>query len=299
MAGEDSDQEEAAVAKHIGGMRERMGAAKEGETDEVSVEAPEPEEDDEDESEVAQPTRRDKRASRMSSRERAAAAEAEAKVLREQLAERSRPVPGTQQAPVANTAEVDRRIRGTYAELQRLEDDYSRAQQNRTLTAAMETEMREKAMELEMQKISLAAERREIVTAPRRRQEELTRQLERENSDVYGDPRALQFAAGRVNQLIAQGRKDSKELHDEVMEEARRTILGKRPKPDAIERQRATGMSGGPRTAPATASRTIPMPKGSHYYKMAVSMYPDLDAGAACQKWAQTVGKKLLAKASG
>jgi len=106
----------------------------------------------------------------------------------------------------------------------------------------------------------------------------------------------LQFAAGRVNQLIAEGRKDSKELHDEVMEETRRRILGKRPKPDAIERQRATGLSAGPRAASPTTSRTIAMPRGSHYYKMAVSMYPDLDAGAACQKWAQTVGKKLLAK---
>src|SRR6187399_340768 len=296
MAGlDDTDQEEAAVGKHINGMRERMSAAKDDETDEVSVETPEPEEADEDESEVA-PSRRDKRAARISSRERAAAAEAEAKVLREQLAERSRPVPGTAPAPAASTAEVDRRIRGTYAELQRLEDDYSRAQQNRTLTAAMETEMRERAMELEVQKISLATERREILTAPRRRQDELTRQLERENADVYGHPQALQFAAGRVNQLIAMGRKDSKELHDEVMEEARRTILGKRPKPDAIERQRATGMSAGPRMAPSAPGRTIQMPKGSHYYKMAVSMYPDLDAGAACQKWAQTVGKKLLAQ---
>jgi len=294
MAGlDDTDQEEAAVGKHISGMRERMSGAKD-ETDEVSVEAPEPEEE-EDESEVA-PNRRDKRAARMSSRERAAAAEAEAKVLREQLAERSRPVPGNAPPPGASTAEVDRRIRSTYAELQRLEDDYARAQQSRTLTAERETEMRERAIELDIQKATLAAERREILTAPRRRQEELTRQLERENADVYGDARALQFAAGRVNQLIAEGRKDSKELHDEVMEETRQRILGKRPKPDAIERQRATGLSAGPRVASTAPSRTIPMPRGSHYYKMAVSMYPDLDAGAACQKWAQTVGKKLLAK---
>jgi hypothetical protein len=274
-------------------MRERMAAAKETDTDEVSVEAPESDEEEDEASEAA-PNRRERRAGRMSSRERAAAAEAEAKVLREQLAERNRPVPGA--APhVASTAEVDRRIRSTYAELQRLEDDYARAQHSRTLTAERETEMRERAIELDIQKATLAAERRDILNAPRRQQEELSRQLERENSDVYGDPRALQFAAGRVNQLIAEGRKDSKELHDEVMEEARQRILGKRPKPDAIERQRATGLSAGPRALSAAPSRTIPMPRGSHYYKMAVSMYPDLDAGAACQKWAQTVGKKLLA----
>jgi hypothetical protein len=297
MAGDDTDQEEAAVGKHLAGMRERMAGAKEIDTDEVSIEVPEPDEaDEEDETAEAAPNRRERRAGRMSPRERAAAAEAEAKVLREQLAERNRPVPGNAPSPVASTAEVDRRIRSTYAELQRLEDDYARAQQNRTLTAEKEAEMRERAIELDIQKATLAAERRDIVNAPRRRQDELTRQLERENADVYGDARALQFAAGRVNQLIAEGRKDSKELHDEVMEETRRRILGKRPKPDAIERQRATGLSAGPRVASPTAGRTIPMPRGSHYYKMAVSMYPELDAGAACQKWAQTVGKKLLAK---
>lgn len=297
MAGADDDQEEAAVGKHLAGMRERMAAAKEKDidTDEVSVEVPEPDEDEDDESEVA-PSRRERRAGRMSPRERAAAAEAEAKVLREQLAERNRPVPGNAPAPGASTAEVDRRIRSTYAELQRLEDDYARAQQNRTLTAEKETEMRERAIELDIQKATLAAERREILTAPRRRQDELTRQLERENADVYGDPRALQYAAGRVNQLIAEGRKDSKELHDEVMEDTRRRILGKKPKPDAIERQRATGLSAGPRVASTAPGRTVAMPRGSHYYKMAVAMYPEMDAGAACQKWAQTVGKKLLAK---
>jgi len=296
MAGlDDTDQEEAAVGKHLKGMRERMSPEAD-DANEVSVETPEPDEDEEDEASEVAPNRQARRASRQTARERAAAAEAEAKVLREQLAERNRPVPGNQPAPVASTAEVDRRIRSTYAELQRLEDDYARAQQNRTLTAEKEAEMRERAIELDIQKSTLAAERREILTAPRRRQDELTRQLERENADVYGDPRALQFAAGRVNQLIAEGRKDSKELHDEVMEETRRRILGKRPKPDAIERQRATGLSAGPRAASPTTSRTIAMPRGSHYYKMAVSMYPDLDAGAACQKWAQTVGKKLLAK---
>jgi hypothetical protein len=299
MAGlDDTDQEEAAVGKHLSGMRERMAGAKDIDTDEVSVEVPEGEEEDDDESEVA-PNRREKRAGRTTARERAAAAEAEAKVLREQLAERNRPVPGNGPTPISSTAEVDRRIRSTYAELQRLEDDYTRAQQTRTLTAEREAEMRERAIELDVQKSTLAAERRDILNAPRRRQDELRNQLERENADVYGDPRALQFAAGRVNQLMAEGRKDSKELHDEVMEETRRRILGKRPKPDAIERQRATGLSTGPRAASPTAGRTIPMPRGSHYYKMAVSMYPELDAGAACQKWAQTVGKKLLAKASG
>lgn len=296
MAGlDDTEGESEAVGKHLEGMRARMNAAKE-ETDEVSVETPEADDDEDDEPEAVAPTRTERRASRQSARERLAAAEAREQVLREQLAERNRPAPGTRQEPVANTREVDQRIRATYSELERLEADYIRAQNDKTLTPAREAEMRERAMELEVQKISLATERREIQTAPQRQQQELTRQLQRENQDVYGNQRALQYAAGRVNQLIAMGRQDSRELHDEVMVETRRVVLGVREKPGAIEKQRATGMSGGQRTAAPQAGKTIPMPKGSHYYKMAVSMYPDLDAGAACQKWAQTVGKKLLAK---
>lgn len=296
MAGlDDNENESASVDKHLEGMRARMALAKD-ETDEVSVETPEPEEDEDEEPEVAQPSRQEKRANRLSARERLAAAEAREQVLREQLAERNRPVPGTRPEPAASTAEVDKRIRATYSELAKLEEDYERAKQNRTLTPAMDAEMRERAIELDVQRTSLVAERREIQTAPRRQQDELSRQLARDNADVYGNQRALQYAAGRVNQLIAMGRPDSKELHDEVMAETRRVVLGVRDKPGAIEKQRATGMSAGPRAAPTQAARTIAMPKGSPYYKMATAMFPQLDAGAACQKWAQTVGKKLLAK---
>jgi hypothetical protein len=296
MAGlDDTDNEEASVDKHLAGMRTRMAAAKEDDTDEVSVETPEADDDDEEtETEVAT-TRRERRANRMTARERAAAAEAEAKVLREQLAERSRPVPGARET-VANTADVDRRIRDTYKELEKLESEYQHALSNKTLTPEREAQLRERAQELDIQKLELAAERRETRVAPERRQKDLSEQLARDNADVYQNPRAARYAYGRAQQLIAMGRADDKALHDEVMLETRSVVLGIREKPGAIERQRPTGMSSGPRTAPSAASKTIPMPKGSHYYKMAVAMFPSLDAGAACQKWAQTVGKKLLNK---
>jgi hypothetical protein len=294
MAGlDDTDDEAGAVEKHLGKMQERMVAARE-ETDEVSVVEPEPDDEEDDEPEAVAPTRREKREARMSARERAAAAEARAQVLQEQLESARRPVPGNVPA-VANTADVDRRIRATYADLQKLEDEYTAAQRDKRLTPSLEQEMREKAIELDVQKLTLAAERREILTAPTRRQEELTRQLERDNADVYGNQQALRYAAGRVNQLIAMGRQDSKALHDEVMEETRQVILKVKPKPGAIERQRATGMSAGPKAAPTERAQTISMPKGSHYYKQAIALYPDLDPGAACQKWAQKVGKRLLA----
>jgi len=71
-------------------------------------------------------------------------------------------------------------------------------------------------------------------------------------------------------------------------------VLGIKPKPDAIDRQRATGMSAGPRALPTTTRSTISMPKGSHYYRMATALYPDLEPAQACQKWAQGPGKRLL-----
>ncbi len=294
MAGlDDTENEEASVDKHLNGMRERMAAAKDEDTDEVSIEPPDTDDDEETETEVA-PTRRDRRANRMTARERAAAAEAEAKVLREQLAERTRQAPQRQEH-VANTADVDKRIRDTYKELEQLENEYQRAYANKTLTPEREAQMRERAQELDVQKLELAAERRETRIAPQRRQQDLTDQLARDNADVYQNPRAARYAYGRAQQLIAMGRPDDKALHDEVMAETRSVVLGVRERPGAIEKQRATGMSSGSRGAPTTQARTIAMPKGSHYYKMAVAMYPDMDPGAACQKWAQGPGAKLKA----
>jgi hypothetical protein len=297
MAGlDDTENEEASVGNHLGKLRERMGAAKAEleDTDEVSVETPEPDDDEDDdkESEVA-PTRRERRANRSTARERAAAAEAEAKVLREQLAMAR--APERQAGPPPAVADVDRRIRATYTELERLEEEFLAAQNNKTLTPAREREMRDRAQELEIQKMELAAERREVQTAPQRRQKELWDQLARDNSDVYDHPQARQYAQGRAVQLIALGHKDNRELHDKVMAEAREVVLKVRPKPDAIDRQRAAGMSAGPRAVAQPGRATISMPKGSHYYKMAVALYPDLEPAQACQKWAQGPGKKLVA----
>src|SRR6478609_1367252 len=293
MAGlDDTEQESESVGKHLGKMRERMTEARadEDETSEVSVETPEDDDEDE-EAEVAAPSRKERRAGRMTARERAAAAEAEARVLRELIQQRPAERPAQQ---VPDTADVDKRIRETNAEYRELEARYVAAQQNKTLTPAMEREMQDRAEELDVRKMELAAERREVRTAPRRQQDELSRQLARDNADVYGNPRAIQYAAGRVNQLIAMDEKDSKELHDKVMAETRQVVLGVKPRPDAIDRQRATGMSAGPRAIAPTTRSTISMPKGSHYYKMANALYPDLEPAQACQKWAQGPGKRLL-----
>lgn len=168
MAGlDDTDQESESVSKHLEGMQKAMKAAKEEDTTEVSTEAPEPEEDD-DEPEAPAPaqTRRERREGRMTARERAAAAEARAQALQEQLERQQRQSVPERQAPI--TGDVDTRIRATYKELERLEADYVTAQQNKTLTPAMEQQMRDRAQELEIQKMELAAERRELLVADRK-----------------------------------------------------------------------------------------------------------------------------------
>jgi hypothetical protein len=79
------------------------------------------------------------------------------------------------------------------------------------------------------------------------------------------------------------------------MEEARQVILGKRPRPDAAQRQRASGIGGGVGIAAAPgAAPKIPMTKGSQLYKLACATYPELDAAQACQKWANKNGKAYL-----
>lgn len=293
MAGlDDTEQEQESVGNHLGKLRERMGAARaaEEETDEVSTETPEVEEDD-DEPEAPAQNRQQRRAGRQTARERLAAAEAEAKVLRELVQQRP---PERQTQHVPETADVDRRIREANAEYRELEARYVAAQQNKTLTPATEREMQDRAEELDVRKMELAAERREVRTAPQRRQRELTERLRQENLDVYSNQQAVAYAAGRATMLKAMGHADNQELHDRVMSEAREVVLKIKPKPGAIDRQRATGMSAGPRAAVAQTRSTISMPKGSHYYKMATALYPDLEPAQACQKWAQGPGKRLL-----
>ena len=113
---------------------------------------------------------------------------------------------------------------------------------------------------------------------------------------MYESPAALRYAQGVYEKRIAMGHQGTTELHDAVCQEAREVILGKRPKPDAAQRQRASGMSSGSRVTSTPDRATINMPKGSDYDKIARAAYPKLEPAQARQKWANTVGKRLLAK---
>ena len=290
---EEADAAEAAiVGKRSGELAERMKAAREDDAEEVEVQ--EPDDDDEEEAQVAK-TREQKRSergrNRVSARERAAAAEARAQVLEEQLAA-ARNAPSRAPEPQQNNNEIarlEKKYEDILSEQERLFNEYQRAQ---GLTPAQEADFKARAARLEFQKTAAVVEIREAHQAPQRRAEEHKRSMASRAPDVYANPTALAYAAGEYQKRLAMGEPDSQELHDAACEEARQVILGKRPAPDQAQRARATGMSNGVR-APVGAQQPVrlSMPKGSPMYRIAVAAYPNLDPGAACQKWANTHGK--------
>lgn len=289
---EEADAAEGrSVSKGADALRERMAAARAVDTEEVVVEEPEDDEDDEvAEAREAQLTRREKRAGRVTARERAAAAEAEARVLREQLAMRQ---PEREARPQGNAqlADIDRKLRDGYSRQKALFAEYE-GKRGR-LSEREESQYEDRAVELDVELKMLAAERYETVNEPKRRQQAIIDQARSEFPDVYGNQQAIDYAHGRFRQLMALGHKDSKELHDQIMVETRQAVLGVRPKPDALQRQRATGITSAAVSVGAPAQVKLSMPKGSPLYRMATAMYPDLEPGAACQKWANKNGKKF------
>ena len=291
---EEADAAESAtVGKRAGELAERLKTARDEDAEEVEVQ--EPDDDDEEEAQVAK-TREQKRSergrNRVSARERAAAAEARAQVLQEQL-EAARNAPSRAPEPQQNNNEIvrlEKKYEDILSEQERLFNEYQRAT---NLTAAQEADFKQRAARLEFQKTAAVVEIREAHQAPQRRQEEHKRSMAARAPDVYADPRALAYAAGEYQKRLSMGEADTPELHDAACEEARQVILGKRPPPDQAQRARATGMSNGAR-APIGGQQPVrlSMPKGSPMYRIAVAAYPQLDPGAACQKWANLHGKR-------
>lgn len=291
--------EKSTVDKHAGQLAERIGKARETDTEEIEVQEP----DDDEEEEAAAKTRAEKRSergrNRVSARERAAAAEARAEAYREQLeASRNAPSRAAEAQPnnSGEIAKLEQKYENILAEQERLFNEYQRAT---NLTPVQEADFKQRAARLEFQKTAAVVEIREAHNAPRQRIEEHKRSMAARAPDIYGNQAALAYASGEYQKRLAMGEADSVELHDAVCEEARQVILGKRPPPDAAQRARATGMSNGAR-APvgAQAPVRLSMPKGSPMYRMAVAMYPDDEPGVACQKWANKNGKAFNEAAS-
>lgn len=287
----------ASVEKHAERMAERVQTARDEDTETFSVEPPEPEEDD-DEPEVA-PTRRDRRASRQSARERAAAAEAKAEAYKEALAlAGNRPLAEPTRQQGNPVAAIDAQIRKTFEDEEALNNEWVAT--SAKASPAEIQRMKDRAAELVVLRTSLVADRRDALQAPQRAEQARIEALKARAPDVYGNEKAFQYARGEYNKALARGVPDSLELHDACMDEARAVILGKRPAPDAAQRQRASGMGAGARqVGTGSGKATLDMPKGSALWRMAVAAYPDLEPAQACQKWAQTKGKRYQEAAKG
>lgn len=299
MAGPDDDDtdlnEDASAARGLAAFRERMKTSAPDGT--VDVED-EPEPDDLDETPEA-PGRQDKRSARnserRSSRERAAAAEARAQVLQEQLeAERRRPAQ-TQQLPQQQgnpVGHIDAQIKDTFKQEKALAERWQResAKASPAEIAAMEDE----AADINVRRMTLVAERRETLTAPARVQQAEYEAQRARHPDVYGNESALQYARGEYNKRLATGENPSQQMADDCMQEARERVLGKRPAPDKATRQRASGMGGGARPAPGAEKMQISMPRGSELDLMARAAYPDLPPEQARQKWANKAGRRFV-----
>lgn len=299
MAGindDDAGNEDELGRKGAALFNKRLAAA----DDESVVEVQDPPEEDEELDETPKaPNRQERRSQRngerVSSRERAAAAEAEAKVLREQLAAARTPLAPQQQQRQGNPYEVvDAEIRKTFQQEKALAQRWQET--SAKASAAEIQQMEDEASELTVRRMSLVNDRKEIERAPRRAEEAKIHEQRSRFPDVFADGRAFQYAQGAYNQALARGIVPSRELEDASFQEAREVILGKRPRPDAAQRQRASGLSATTRAAAPVTRPGINMPKGSDYDRIARAAFPKLDPAEARQKWANTVGKKLLAK---
>lgn len=115
--------------------------------------------------------------------------------------------------------------------------------------------------------------------------------------EVYGNPRAYQYAEAKFRQkqaLLDPGAPLTNEMVDEAMEEARTQFrLGKPKAPSASERSRMSGQgsSGG-----GGGSREAGIQMTPELRRMAIAAYSELPEAEALKKWANTTGKRLREK---
>jgi hypothetical protein len=116
--------------------------------------------------------------------------------------------------------------------------------------------------------------------------------------EVYGDPRAYQYAEAtfrRKQALLGQGERVTNELVDEVMTETMNTFkLGKRSPPSASERAKHTGIAATGGGGSGGGNGAIPMTPQMR--RMAIARYDHLPEAEAIKKWVDNDGKRMRAK---
>lgn len=261
------------------------------------VDISEPETDvDSDEEESSRPSRKERRANRFrEAHERAAAAEAEAKALREQAQQYKQMLDAERQARSTRT-------RGDV-------DAPDTADQHVTALNKLRTERRAvlskiygangqlsradiDALEKEAEEIEDKIHQVQVnrFTPKPKPGSNMATVLQAKYPDVYQNPAARMWAQGYASQMAAKGRKAGMQLAEEALQEAAKEFgLSERgPAKGAKDRY-----AGRPKGAAATRSDKKTVRVTGRQKLMALAMYPNEDEKTAVRKWAKRVGSKI------
>lgn len=119
------------------------------------------------------------------------------------------------------------------------------------------------------------------------------------HGDVTSDPKRWQWAYSRWQQRLAEGQTDTREMADEVFDEARVKFGGRArnrigaQRADPATQRRLSGISS---QSAGTPDNIGAIKMSSMERKMAEAKYDNLPKEQAWQKWANTIGKKVMAK---
>lgn len=150
------------------------------------------------------------------------------------------------------------------------------------------------ARDIDTRRARVNARREIALTEPIRQQNTARQQWEQKYPDIYGNPRAYEYAEGRFKQRRALGDNITHATVDEIMEETRVAFkLGGKPPPSASERSRmsgtaSSGSGGGGGKEPITLSKNM--------RKIALAAYDHLPEQEALKKWTEKTGRRMREK---
>lgn len=150
------------------------------------------------------------------------------------------------------------------------------------------------ARDIDTRRARVNARREIAMTEPLRQQQTARQQWEAKHPEVYGNPRAYEYAEGRFKQRRALGETITAAVVDEIMEEAKVQFkLGGKPAPSASERSRlsgtaSSGSGGGGSKEPIALSRGL--------RKIALAAYDDLPEAEALKRWTEKTGRRMREK---
>lgn len=256
------------------------------------------------------PSRQEKKRNRMRefeetakrATEEAAAARKEAQEARE-LYQRQLQHPQSQQSsPQHQVSSVQQRLNQIAEAKKRLHETYEAvaSQPGYDRNGPRQREFEQQAEDLENARVAAITDARQ----PQFNEPELMRRVALKayldsHSDISADPQKWAWAHARWLQRKAEGQPDTREMADECFDEAR-VKYGMRPRnriggqrPDQATQRRLSGVSAQSTGAPdnISAIRMTPMER-----KIAEAKYDKLDKEKAWQKWANTEGKRIMAK---